>query len=63
MPFRASLIALIATLLTLSTLLAQAAPARYYRWQGESMIICAQTSPGPGWKRLHGSFIKSDCSV
>ncbi|MFJ4145714.1 hypothetical protein [Pseudomonas sp. NPDC089734] len=45
------------------TLLAQAAPARYYKWQGQDMIICAQTSPGPGWKRLNGSFVKSDCSI
>ncbi len=63
MHFRARLLALIATLLMTSALLAHAAPARYYKWQGDSRIVCAQTSPGPGWKRLNGWFIKSDCSV
>ncbi|WP_201004733.1 hypothetical protein [Pseudomonas cichorii] len=63
MRFRARLLASIAALLMISPLLAQAAPAPYYRWQGDSRIVCAQTSPGPGWKRLNGSFIKSDCSV
>lgn len=44
-------------------LLAQAAPAHYYKWQGDSRIVCAQSSPGPGWKRLKGHFIKADCSI
>ena len=50
-------------LMTLTPLTSHAAPARYYKWQGDSRIVCAQTSPGPGWKRLNGWFIKSDCSV
>ncbi|MBX8483928.1 hypothetical protein [Pseudomonas cichorii] len=55
--------ACIITLMTFIPLLSQAAPAPYYKWQGASRIVCAQTSPGPGWKRLNGSFIKSDCSI
>lgn len=55
------LIALLSLSLALGT--AAAAPAYYYRWQGDSRIVCAQTSPGPGWKRLQGAFVKSDCSV
>lgn len=44
-------------------LLSQADPAHYYKWQGDSRIVCAQASPGPGWKRLKGHFIKADCSI
>ncbi|MCO8163430.1 hypothetical protein NJC38_14810 [Pseudomonas sp. 21LCFQ010] len=46
-----------------AALLAQAAPARYYKWQGADRVICAQTSPGWGWTRLNGSYVKSDCSI
>ncbi|RRV07444.1 hypothetical protein EGJ27_12250 [Pseudomonas sp. v388] len=42
---------------------AVAAPARYYKWQGDDRIVCAQTSPGPGWVKMNGSFVKSDCSI
>lgn len=42
---------------------AHAAPARYYKWQGDDRIVCAQTSPGPGWMKLKGSYVKSDCSI
>nr|WP_260409003.1 hypothetical protein [Pseudomonas cichorii] len=63
MHFRAQLLGLIAIPLMTSALFALAAPAHYYKWQGASRIVCAQTSPGPGWKRLNGWFIKSDCSV
>ncbi|MFS2159080.1 hypothetical protein ACCD10_17240 [Pseudomonas sp. Pseusp122] len=55
------LITLLAFSLALGT--AAAAPAYYYRWQGDNRIVCAQSSPGPGWTRLHGAFVKSDCSV
>lgn len=41
----------------------QAAPARYYKWQGADRVICAQTSPGWGWTRLNGFYVKSDCSI
>lgn len=55
------LIALLTLSLALGT--AAAAPAYYYRWQGENRIVCAQTSPGPAWTRLHGVFVKADCSI
>ncbi|KFE48856.1 MULTISPECIES: hypothetical protein [Pseudomonas] len=60
MSFRVCIVGIAAASLAL---LAQAAPAHYYKWQGDSRIVCAQTSPGPGWKRLKGHFIKADCSI
>jgi hypothetical protein len=42
---------------------AAAAPAPYYLWQGKTRTVCAQTSPGKGWTRVSGAFVKSDCSV
>lgn len=56
-------LAMLAGLLIATALPSQAGPARYYKWQGDDRIVCAQTSPGPGWTRLNGSFIKSDCSM
>ncbi|TDV68015.1 hypothetical protein [Pseudomonas sp. LP_7_YM] len=43
--------------------LSLAAPAPYYLWQGKHRTICAQTSPGKGWARISGEFLKSDCSL
>jgi hypothetical protein len=60
MRFHRCTLALLASLLIVT---AHAAPARYYKWQGDDRIVCAQTSPGPGWTRMNGSFIKSDCSI
>lgn len=60
---RTGFLLIIATLLLLGTMSAQAQTARYYKWQGADRVICAQTSPGKGWTRLHGAFIKSDCSI
>ena len=51
-----------ATLILVSTTI-QAKPAHYYKWQGADRIVCAQTSPGEGWKRLKGFFVKADCSI
>jgi hypothetical protein len=54
---------IIAALLALGAMSAQAQNGRYYKWQGADRVVCAQTSPGKGWTRLHGTFIKSDCSI
>lgn len=56
-------LAILAGLLIIATLPSQAAPARFYKWQGDDRIVCAQTSPGPGWTRMNGSYIKADCSI
>ncbi len=40
-----------------------AAPAPYYLWQGKHKTVCAQTSPGKGWIKVSGRFVKSDCSI
>ncbi|EPJ86282.1 MULTISPECIES: hypothetical protein [Pseudomonas] len=60
---RIGLTLIIATLLVLGPMSAHAQTARYYKWQGADRVVCAQTSPGKGWTRLHGAFIKSDCSI
>lgn len=54
---------IIATLLALGSAASQARSAPYYKWQGADRVVCAQTSPGEGWTRLNGSFIKPDCSL
>jgi len=41
--------------------LAETAP--YYLWQGKHKTVCAQTSPGKGWTKVSGRFVKSDCSI
>ena len=56
-------LAFILMALTLCSTATQAQNARYYKWQGTQRVICAQTSPGKGWVRLHGSYIKADCSL
>lgn len=39
-----------------------ARPAPWYRWQSESGdMVCAQTSPGPGWFRLNVVYIDPRC--
>jgi hypothetical protein len=54
---------ILAAALMLAAAAVHAKNARYYKWQGVDRIVCAQTSPGEGWTRLKGSFIKSDCSI
>jgi hypothetical protein len=63
MKARAGLTLILASLLAMTAISAQAQTARYYKWQGTDRVVCAQTSPGKGWMRLQGSFIKSDCSI
>ena len=54
-----------ALLLTLSlcSLPVWAAPAPYFLWQGAHRTVCAQTSPGEGWRRISAAYVKSDCSI
>ena len=41
---------------------AGAEPAPWYRWQGATGdIVCAQTSPGPGWVRLEMTYVDPRC--
>ncbi|WP_426142157.1 hypothetical protein [Pseudomonas sp. DWP3-1-2] len=54
---------IVVALLVMSAMSIQAKTARYYKWQGADRVVCAQISPGKGWIRLHGAFIKSDCSI
>lgn len=61
--WRHAVTGLVATSLITCALLAQAAPARYYKWQGSDRVVCAQTSPGHGWIRLNGFYVKADCSI
>lgn len=63
MTHRAASLFTLAFVIALSSAAAQAQTARYYKWQGADRVVCAQTSPGKGWMRLKGSFIKSDCSI
>lgn len=63
MKARTSLILIIASAFLLGATTTQAKPARYYKWQGADRVVCAQTSPGEGWTRLKGYFVKSDCSI
>lgn len=63
MKTHASLALIVAVLLAMNIPISQAKNARYYKWQGADRVVCAQTSPGKGWTRLHGSFVKSDCSI
>ncbi|WP_268801255.1 hypothetical protein [Pseudomonas huanghezhanensis] len=58
MPLRIS----IALLFSACTAMALAAPAHYWIWQGKDATFCAQTSPGKGWTRIAGPYVKSDCS-
>lgn len=49
--------------LTASSFWAVAAQAPYYLWQGKSTTLCSQTSPGKGWTKISGGFVKADCSI
>lgn len=55
--------ALLITLAACSPLVLFAAQAPYYLWQGTHQTVCAQTSPGKGWTRVSGGFVKADCSI
>ena len=50
-------------LLGLATL-AWAGSAGWYRWESriDGSLVCAQTSPGEGWKKLAGPFRDAACS-
>ncbi|WNW11157.1 hypothetical protein RRX38_08315 [Pseudomonas sp. DTU_2021_1001937_2_SI_NGA_ILE_001] len=63
MRFPIPITTMFSTALLCAALVTEAAPARYYKWQGADRVVCAQTSPGWGWKRLNGSYVKSDCSI
>jgi hypothetical protein len=52
-----------ALLLAAVSATAAAAPAHYWIWQGKHKTFCAQTSPGKGWTKIAGPYVKSDCSV
>lgn len=43
--------------------LALADPAPWYSWMSrvDGQIVCAQTSPGPGWARLGGPYKTARC--
>jgi hypothetical protein len=43
---------------------AWAGGAAWYRWESriEGRLICAQTSPGEGWKQIAGPFVDATCS-
>ena len=38
--------------------------AAWYRWEGQVAggFICAQTSPGEGWKKVAGPYSDAACS-
>lgn len=48
---------------TLFTAAAHAAPAPWFSW--ESLLnghrVCAQTTPGPGWRKAAGPFRNAAC--
>ncbi|WP_408980611.1 hypothetical protein [Pseudomonas sp. B21-032] len=54
------LLALLAVLL-MSQVWADAAP--WYRWESQvtGRLVCAQFSPGEGWKRFAGPFNNAAC--
>ena len=49
--------------LLLATALAHAAPAPWYYWrsQVDGARVCAQTSPGPGWRRDSPAYNGPGC--
>ena len=55
---------LLSGLLLSLTTLAWAGSAGWYRWESqlETRFICAQTSPGEGWKQIAGPFRDATCS-
>jgi hypothetical protein len=41
---------------------AGAAPAPWYKWRSVTGdMVCAQTSPGPGWVRLEARYVDPRC--
>jgi len=42
---------------------AHAGPAPYWRWESkvDGRLICAQVSPGDGWKRFNGPYNNARC--
>jgi hypothetical protein len=51
-----------AAALALSCAGLSAAPAPWHWWRGlAGNLVCAQTSPGPGWKPAGGPFRDSHC--
>ncbi|WP_211364161.1 hypothetical protein [Propionivibrio limicola] len=40
-----------------------AAPAAWFKWRStaDNMMICAQTSPGPGWVAVKGPYQDAHC--
>lgn len=43
---------------------AEAKPAYWYVWQSRTngQVVCAQTTPGPGWVQLRGPFVNVQCN-
>lgn len=43
---------------------AWAGNAAWYRWESrlEARMVCAQSSPGEGWKRVAGPYSDAACS-
>jgi hypothetical protein len=58
--FRASLIVLGLAMCIGSSM---ASPAMWYLWHSkiESTYVCAQTSPGEGWRLAGGPFVDAHC--
>lgn len=55
---------LLFTLLALLAVPAWAGNAGWYRWESriDGRLVCAQTSPGEGWKRFAGPFKDAACT-
>lgn len=55
---------LLSGLLLVVSAQAWAGNAGWYRWESkiEHSYVCAQTSPGEGWKRIAGPFREATCS-
>ncbi|WP_410498634.1 hypothetical protein [Chitinibacter sp. S2-10] len=53
-----------AAVLSLSVLVAQAAPAPWHLWASklDGKLVCAQTSPGEGWRLFKGPFKDANCT-
>lgn len=43
---------------------AGAGNAAWYRWESRTdrAFVCAQSSPGPGWKRIAGPYRDAACT-
>ncbi|WP_449434279.1 hypothetical protein [Pseudomonas putida] len=42
---------------------AQAGTAPWWRWESQvdGRLVCSQWSPGEGWKRFAGPYLKAGC--